>query len=223
MLTLLVLQGPDKGRRYELPDAPALLGRESRQLHLSDNTVSRRHAELQPLEEPHGEWILKDLGSSNGTYVNGQRVMNTYGLKLGDQIRVGNTLLVFGAQPGITRTASGNVSLAGDDKMDSAIMHAIPSGEDSMVLAVPEPTAAAMANLKLLYQLGAALGSSFDVNQVARSRDGSGLRARQSRSRHHSAGRSKGTKANWSPKSFARATESPSTKDDDAQHPHRNR
>jgi signal transduction histidine kinase len=163
VLTLLVLQGPDKGRRYELPDAPALLGRESRQLHLSDNTVSRRHAELHPAE---GEWILKDLGSSNGTYVNGQRVVNTYALKLGDQIRVGNTLLVFGAQPGIMRAAGGNVSLAGDDKMDSAIMHAIPSNEDSMVLAVPEPTAAAMANLKLLYQLGAALGSSFDVNQV---------------------------------------------------------
>src|SRR5262252_8183337 len=78
VLTLLVLQGPDKGRRYELPDAPALLGRESRQLHLSDNTVSRRHAELHPTE---GEWILKDLGSSNGTYVNGQRVVNTYALK----------------------------------------------------------------------------------------------------------------------------------------------
>ncbi len=166
VLTLLVLQGPDKGRRYELPDAPALLGRESRQLHLSDNTVSRRHAELQPLEEPPGEWILKDLGSSNGTYVNGQRVINTYALKLGDQIRVGNTLLVFGAQPGVTRTTSANVSVVGDNEMDSAIMHAIPSGEDSLVLAVPEPTAAAMANLKLLYQLGAALGSSFDVNQV---------------------------------------------------------
>ena len=163
MLTLLVLQGPDKGRRYELPDAPALLGRESRQLHLSDNTVSRRHAELMPSD---GEWILKDLGSSNGTYVNGQRVVNTYALKLGDQIRVGNTLLVFGAQPGISRSSSGNVSVVGDDKIDSAIMHAIPSNEDSMVLAVPEPTAAAMANLKLLYQLGAALGRSFDVNQV---------------------------------------------------------
>src|SRR4051812_3319990 len=51
--------------------------------------------------------------------------------------------------------------------MDSAIMHAIPSSEDSLVMAVPDPTAAAMANLKLLYQLGAALGSSFDVAQVA--------------------------------------------------------
>ena len=45
--------------------------------------------------------------------------------------------------------------------MDSSIMHTIPSNEDSMVLAVPEPAAAAMTNLKILYQLGAALGQQL--------------------------------------------------------------
>ena len=164
MLTLLVLQGPDKGRRYELPDTPALVGRESRSLPLSDNTVSRRHCELLPVE---GEWVVRDLGSSNGTYVNGGRVLATAPLKIGDQIRVGRTLMVFGAQPGITRTSSRNVSLEGaENGMDSAIMHTVQSSDDSLVLAVPEPAAAAMANLKILYQLSAAFGSSFDVDQV---------------------------------------------------------
>jgi len=164
VLTLLVIQGPDKGRRFELPDAMALLGRDSRQLPLDDNTVSRRHAELHPSNKG---WLVKDLGSSNGTYVNGQRVVNTYMLKPGDQIRVGRSLLVFGAQPGISRGSGGSISLAGEEMgMDSSIMHAIPSNDDSMVLAVPEPAAAAMANLKVLYRLGAALGSSFDVQQV---------------------------------------------------------
>ena len=60
MLTLLVLQGPDKGRRFELPDAPTLIGRNSDQLPLTDNTVSRRQAELHPAG---GDWVLKDLGS----------------------------------------------------------------------------------------------------------------------------------------------------------------
>src|SRR5687768_15609218 len=161
----LVLQGPDKGRRFELPDAPALVGRDSRQLPLTDNTVSRRHAELIPGTDSN--WVLRDLGSSNGTYINGLRVTNRYALKLGDQIRVGRTLMVFGAQPGITRARGGDVSLAGEESgMDSAIMHTVPSNDDSMVLAVPEPAAAAMQNLKLLYQLGASLGSSFDVTQV---------------------------------------------------------
>jgi two-component system, NtrC family, sensor kinase len=164
VLTLLVLQGPDKGRRFELPDEPALVGRESRQLPLTDNTVSRRHAELIPAE---GNWVLKDLGSSNGSYVNGARVTNRYTLKLGDQIRVGRTLMVFGAQPGVSRTSGGNVNLAGaGEGMDSAIVAAVPSNEDSMVLAVPEPAAAAMNNLRLLYQLSALLGGSFDEQHV---------------------------------------------------------
>lgn len=164
MLTLLVLQGPDKGRRFELPDSPALIGRESRQIPLSDNTVSRRHCELFP---ENGSWVLRDLASSNGCYVNGVRVTGKQSLRLGDQVRVGNSLMVFGAQPGVSRTNSGNVTLAGAESgMDSAIVQALPSSEDSIVLAVPEPAAAAMGNLKILYQLGAALGSSFDVDQV---------------------------------------------------------
>lgn len=164
MLTLLVLQGPDKGRRFELPDAPVLIGRESRQLPITDNTVSRRHAELLP---DSGNWVLKDMGSSNGSYVNGARVNNRFALKLGDQIRVGRTLMVFGAQPGVTRSSGGNVALAGVEAgMDSSIMHTVSSADDSMVLAVPEPAAVAMTNLKVLYQLGAALGSSFGIDQV---------------------------------------------------------
>src|SRR5947208_1427027 len=160
----MVLQGPDKGRRFELPDQPTLVGRESRQLPLTDQTVSRRHAELVPGDDG---WVLRDLGSSNGTYINGLRVTNRYILKLGDQIRVGRTLMVFGSQPGVSRARGGDVSLAGEESgMDASIMHTVPSNDDSMVLAVPEPAAAAMSNLKILYQLGAALGSSFDTEQV---------------------------------------------------------
>ena len=60
VLTLLVLQGPDKGRRFELPDATTLVGRESRQLPLTDNTVSRRHCELVYNET--GDWVLIHVG-----------------------------------------------------------------------------------------------------------------------------------------------------------------
>lgn len=165
MLTLLVLQGPDKGRRFELPDAPAFCGRDSRALPLTDNTVSRRHFELHPTDA--GDWLLKDLGSSNGTYVNGGKVNKERPLKLGDQIRVGRTIMVFGAQPGVSRVGGGQVTLAGEEAgVDASIMHTVPSSEDSMVLAVPEPAAAAMNNLRVLYQLAAALGTSFDVQQI---------------------------------------------------------
>ncbi len=165
MITLLVLQGPDKGRRFELPDQATLIGRESRALPLSDQTTSRRHAEMRPNDD--GEWILRDLGSSNGTYVNGMRIDRPHVLKIGDQVRVGRSLLVVGIQPGVTRTSGKNVSLMGAESgMDSSIINTLPSNDDSMVLAVPEPAAAAMANLKILYRLSAALGSSFNIDQV---------------------------------------------------------
>src|SRR5256885_14449307 len=146
----MVLQGPDKGRRFELPDAPTLVGRESRQLPLSDNTVSRRHAELTPGDDG---WVLRDLGSSNGTYINGLRVTNRYTLKLGDQIRVGRTLMVYGAQPGVSRARGGDVSLEGEESgMDASIMHTVPSNDDSMVLAGTGAAGAAMNNPRLPYQ-----------------------------------------------------------------------
>ena len=114
-----------------------------------------------------GQWLLKDAASANGTYVNGTRVLRNVQLKAGDQIRVGRSLLVFGAQPGISRGAGGDVSLAGEESgMDASIMHTVASNDDSMVLAVPEPAAAAVANLKILYELSASLGSAFDEDQV---------------------------------------------------------
>ena len=95
MATLHVLQGPDKGRTYQTPDEPAVIGRSSDQIHLSDHTASRRHAEIRP---DNGSWLLVDLNSSNGTYLNGQRVVSPTVLRHGDQIKVGSTLLVFTGQ-----------------------------------------------------------------------------------------------------------------------------
>ncbi|HQY89526.1 MAG TPA: FHA domain-containing protein, partial [Tepidisphaeraceae bacterium] len=165
MITLVVLQGPDKGRRFELPDVPLIVGRESRQLPLTDNTVSRRHCELKPNEK--NEWVLRDLGSANGTYINGQRTDRQTVLRLGDQFRVGRTLLVFGSQPGVMKSVSGNVELMDQSHgMDSSIINTMPSSDDSLVLAVPDPMQAAMSNLKMLYRLSAALGSSFSLQQI---------------------------------------------------------
>ncbi len=168
MLTLLVLQGPDRGKRFELPDRPALVGRERANVKLDDNTCSRKHAELRP--SAYGDrWTIRDLGSSNGTWLNGQRVYTQpQELKSGDQVRVGSTLLLFGVAAGVSRESTGSVKLETvESGMDSAIVASLPAAnDDSIVLAVPEPAAAAMANLKVLYRLSAALGSQFSTDQV---------------------------------------------------------
>jgi pSer/pThr/pTyr-binding forkhead associated (FHA) protein len=59
---------------------------------IKDRYLSRRHAEIVVV---NGSWILKDLGSANGTYLNGTRVEHDLALKTGDRIRLGDTEIVF--------------------------------------------------------------------------------------------------------------------------------
>ena len=93
MLILTVIQGPDKGRKFELPDnEPQLIGRSSEALPLTDNTVSRRHAELT---HDDGVWWIRDLHSQNGTYVGGKRISGPATLADGDEILLGPVSIVF--------------------------------------------------------------------------------------------------------------------------------
>ena len=59
---------------------------------IKDRYLSRKHAEI--IAEGNA-WILKDLGSANGTYLNGSRVERDEQLKTGDRIRLGDTEIVF--------------------------------------------------------------------------------------------------------------------------------
>ncbi len=84
---------PD-GRRYPLAEKPVVLGRMSDcDIVLADPRASRQHAEIQPVG--HG-FVLSDLGSMNGTVVNGTPVRE-HPLSDGDEIRVGSTVLHFEA------------------------------------------------------------------------------------------------------------------------------
>jgi hypothetical protein len=74
----------------DLLRARVLIGRSSAcQLVLGDDTVSRRHAELR-IER--GRWLLRDLGSSNGTWVNGRRVVEAE-VRPGDVLHLGGCRL----------------------------------------------------------------------------------------------------------------------------------
>ena len=105
MLILTVIQGPDKGRRFELPDnEPQMIGRSSESLPLTDRSISRRHAELTPDD---GSWFINDLHSANGSFVNGVRVNGRRLLQQGDQIRIGTTLFLYGREAIRSRNNSG--------------------------------------------------------------------------------------------------------------------
>ncbi len=162
-LILTVLKGPDKGKRFVLPDnEPQMIGRSSESLPLTDQTISRRHAELTPDE---GRWFISDLQSANGSYVNGQRVMERRLLQAGDQIRTGNTVFVFGRE--LPREGSHpGVRLARPGELDSHVEATAASNEDSMIMAVPEPTEAAVFQLKVIYEMTQLIGTVTNRSQL---------------------------------------------------------
>ena len=158
MLILTVIKGPDRGRRFELPDdEPQLIGRSSEALPLSDTAVSRRHAELTP---DAGAWYLRDLHSQNGTYINGVRIGTRTRLKHGDQIQVGATHILFGPPEGEREYDYIRVLLPG--QIETSVERTLASNEDSVILSEPEPRAAAMDHLRIIYQLTTLTAKAMD-------------------------------------------------------------
>ena len=87
-LWLVVRSGPDKGRAVELTGEVVVLGRQRGcDLIVRDERASRRHVELKRIGD--GIYRLCDLGSANGTYVDGTRATDVE-LKGGEEIRIGN-------------------------------------------------------------------------------------------------------------------------------------
>nr|WP_189932712.1 FHA domain-containing protein [Streptomyces sulfonofaciens] len=75
---------------------PLLIGRDPRNgLRLSHETVSLMHAELS---RQNGLWVLRDLGSTNGTVVNGRRVVGATVVRDGDQVSFGQMAFRLSAQ-----------------------------------------------------------------------------------------------------------------------------
>lgn len=100
--SLYVVAGPGQGKRIPLGNAPLYIGRLSNNhIPIDAPLVSRKHAGIQ---FQNGVWLIIDQDSTNGTWVNGQRITE-YTLKANDRIQIGPSVLVF--QPfGAERTPS---------------------------------------------------------------------------------------------------------------------
>src|SRR4051812_44529215 len=90
-MQLKITSGGNAGQTVEVTGDEFTIGREaSADLVLNDGKASRRHAAIKPL--PDGRATLYDLGSSNGTYVNGQRIQSTV-LNGNEKIQIGDTVI----------------------------------------------------------------------------------------------------------------------------------
>ena len=89
---LVILAGPRCGETVSLDSAQMSIGRDARNhLNIPDHLMSRRHCVV---ELSGGLCTLRDIGSANGTYVNGMPVRERT-LAHGDRIRVGDSVLLF--------------------------------------------------------------------------------------------------------------------------------
>jgi pSer/pThr/pTyr-binding forkhead associated (FHA) protein len=89
--TLVVLEGSLAGTPIALSDQAVTIGRApDSTLVLDDDYVSSRHARLVPQQ---GRWLIEDMGSTNGTYLDRARISVPTVVPLGTPIRIGKTVL----------------------------------------------------------------------------------------------------------------------------------
>jgi signal transduction histidine kinase len=172
---LIVIKGADEGKQFELSGKPMGVGRDAaNRIRLHDTEVSRRHAEFVPT--PDGYRLL-DVGSANGTFVNGQSVRDVL-LQPGDQVQIGQSVLVYSAgpregsyEPAAHADLAEHIRLITrqDLELPSAIVESIGEAEGSRILAHPEQVEGpwlknALANL--LYQATHAVSHILDLEQL---------------------------------------------------------
>jgi pSer/pThr/pTyr-binding forkhead associated (FHA) protein len=88
---LLVTEGALAGTTFGLTDQQITIGRaDDATLVLADDYASTRHARLFPQD---GQWLVEDLGSTNGTYLDRQKVTAPTPVPIGVPIRIGKTVL----------------------------------------------------------------------------------------------------------------------------------
>jgi signal transduction histidine kinase len=178
--SLFVIQGRDQGTRFELDSHSDSfpLGRDTgNPIQLHDTEVSRRHAELRR----NGDvFLLADLGSSNGTFVNNQRIQQQE-LASGDQVQIGRTVMLFtglGEAPSSSLGAQVNIVGTEIGGEASRILHSVSREEGSRIFSPDLMTggdtsqgqwlARARSNLQVMYRTALAVSHTLDIDQLLR-------------------------------------------------------
>jgi pSer/pThr/pTyr-binding forkhead associated (FHA) protein len=103
MARLRVVSGPAAGQTVDI-EGEIVIGREESDLAIDDDELSRRHAVVRP----HANRIqVEDLGSTNGTFVDGNRIVEPTLLGGGAEIKIGTTVLVVEGVLPVGMTESG--------------------------------------------------------------------------------------------------------------------
>ena len=157
---LEVVSGPLKGKQFSLPDSEISIGRDpSNEISLLDSLVSRRHCVVR---KEGDAFRVQDLDSRNNTFVSGVPIRDRV-LAHGDQIRIGNSILVFQAADG--GPVPGNASLSLDATPAPGAATVILRKEDALYMQTPRPDALP-TNAKTVRDLNVLLDFSRTLNSI---------------------------------------------------------
>lgn len=171
MSSLYVIQGRNRGARYDLAahEGAITIGRESGNfVQLDDNEVSRRHAEIRRVE---GRFVVGDLKSSNGTYVNNRKVERA-DLTSGDQIQIGRTVMVYSKDRDDERVIGLVDIVAPTNNADgSRIVRTMREDEGVVAAFMPDDTqnrwlARARSNVQVMYRTALAASHTLDIDEL---------------------------------------------------------
>jgi signal transduction histidine kinase len=171
MASLFVIRGRDQGKRFELDLPIVALGRDpSNTIQIRDSEVSRRHSEVVRTGET---FQLVDLGSSNGTFVNEQRV-DSHLLTSGDRVQLGGTLMIFTGdedRSSIDLAEEIDIIDARDAPVGSRIISAISHEQGSQIFSDADLSdspwlARARSNLQIMYRTALAVSHTLDIDRL---------------------------------------------------------
>ena len=167
-MSRLVLLQEGQAIPYALNQTEAVIGRHPDcDIHLESNMISRRHAAVRT---ESGHYFIKDVGSGNGTFVNGKKIEQEIELQHEDRIKLGPILLRFerDAKPAVqnptyaeTVSYPFQVDIEGDSDGASSIMSSIDSGIGFGSLNInPE------AKLKAVLEISRSLAGTVNIEKI---------------------------------------------------------
>ena len=170
MPTLTIIQGPDHGKTFDAHGVSVTVGRDPAcGIPLRDPGVSRRHAQFEWQDD---RCLLKDLGSANGTFLNGLRIHDSP-IQTGDQVRVGNTILTVNQPPGPGALVDHRglpIQVDTEGRVDSSIITTVRASSDPHLAFVGGEDMADMrtsiAGLRALYQIAEMLAHDYDIDRL---------------------------------------------------------
>lgn len=168
-MKLIITRGPNKGQVFDVQETSCSIGRaHSNRAVLYDRRVSARHAIIEGGGDGHS---IRDLGSSNGTYVNGVLVTRAV-LQPGDTIQVGDTELAFERAPE-SADEPAPFRVVDDTSDQSSAIHARVGRRESSQIVDVERVAPNLAALRedrrklvALYRVNSVINSVRDTREL---------------------------------------------------------